>query len=65
MLPSDPGIGYIPPADDTDWYLPDEHLRWLTRRTVGEAAWPVADGALPDDPPAAPDAPPLEPSPKR
>jgi acyl-CoA dehydrogenase len=46
MLPSDPGIGYIPPADDTDWYLPDEHLRWLTRRTVGEAAWPVADGAL-------------------
>ena len=29
-----------------DWYLPDEHLRWLTRRTVGEAAWPVADGAL-------------------
>ncbi len=46
MLPSDPGIGYIPPADDTDWYLPDEHLRWLTRRTVGDAAWTVADGAL-------------------
>jgi acyl-CoA dehydrogenase len=46
MLPSDPGVGYIPPADDADWYLPDEHLRWLTRRTVGEAAWPVADGAL-------------------
>ena len=46
MLPSDPGVGYIPAADDGDWYLPDEHLRWLTRRTVGEAAWPVADGAL-------------------
>ena len=46
MLPSDPGVGHIPPTDDTNWYLPDEHLRWLTRRTVGEAAWPVADGAL-------------------
>jgi hypothetical protein len=46
MLPSDSGVGYIPPTDDTDWYLPDEHLRWLTRRTVGEAAWPVADAAL-------------------
>jgi acyl-CoA dehydrogenase len=46
MLPSDPGVRYIPAADDTDWYLPDEHLRWLTRRTVGEAAWPVAEGAL-------------------
>jgi alkylation response protein AidB-like acyl-CoA dehydrogenase len=46
MLPSDPGVGHIPPTDDTDWYLPDEYLRWLTRRTVGEAAWPVADGAL-------------------
>jgi alkylation response protein AidB-like acyl-CoA dehydrogenase len=46
MLPSDPGVRYIPPTDDADWYLPDEHLRWLTRRTVGEAAWPVADGAL-------------------
>jgi alkylation response protein AidB-like acyl-CoA dehydrogenase len=46
MLPSDPGVRYIPAADATDWYLPDEHLRWLTRRTVGEAVWPVADGAL-------------------
>jgi alkylation response protein AidB-like acyl-CoA dehydrogenase len=46
MLPSDPGVRYIPATDDVDWYLPDEHLRWLTRRTVGEAAWPVADGAL-------------------
>ena len=46
MLPSDPGVRYIPAADDADWYLPDEHLRWLTRRTVGEAAWPIAEGAL-------------------
>jgi acyl-CoA dehydrogenase len=46
MLPSDPGVRHIPVADAADWYLPDEHLRWLTRRTVGEAAWPVADGAL-------------------
>jgi acyl-CoA dehydrogenase len=46
MLPSDPGVSYIPAAGDADWYLPDEHLRWLTRRTVGEAVWPVADGAL-------------------
>src|ERR1700730_9222619 len=46
MLPSDPGVRSIPAAGDADWYLPDEHLRWLTRRTVGEAVWPVADGAL-------------------
>jgi alkylation response protein AidB-like acyl-CoA dehydrogenase len=46
MLPSDPGVHFIPAADTTDWYLPDEHLRWLTRRTVGEGLWPVADGAL-------------------
>jgi acyl-CoA dehydrogenase len=46
MLPSDPGVEYIPAADASDWYLPDEHLRWLTRRTVGEALWSVADGAL-------------------
>jgi acyl-CoA dehydrogenase len=46
MLPSDPGVRYIPAGDDADWYLPDEHLRWLTRRTVGETAWPVAEGAL-------------------
>jgi alkylation response protein AidB-like acyl-CoA dehydrogenase len=46
MLPSDPGVRYIPAADDGDWYVPDEHLRWLTRHTVGEAAWPVADAAL-------------------
>ncbi|MHB8488154.1 MAG: acyl-CoA dehydrogenase family protein [Candidatus Dormibacteria bacterium] len=46
MLASDPGAKYIPAADDSDWYLPDEHLRWLTRRTVGEALWPAADGAL-------------------
>jgi acyl-CoA dehydrogenase len=46
MLPSDPGVKYIPAADAEDWYLPDEHLQWLTRRTVGEALWPVAEGAL-------------------
>ena len=46
MLQSDPGVRYIPPPDRADWYGPDEHLRWLTRRTVGEAAWPVADAAL-------------------
>jgi alkylation response protein AidB-like acyl-CoA dehydrogenase len=48
MLPSDPGVRHIPVGDDADWYLPDEHLQWLTRRTVGDAAWPVADGALRD-----------------
>jgi alkylation response protein AidB-like acyl-CoA dehydrogenase len=47
-LPTDPGARHIPlPADD-DWYTPDEHLRWLARRTVGEAIWPVAEGALQD-----------------
>ncbi len=46
MLPSDPGVRHIPGGDEADWYEPDEHLHWLTRRTVGEAAWPVADGAL-------------------
>jgi len=46
MLPSDPGVRYIPPADRVDWYQPDEHLRWLARRTVGESLWPVADTVL-------------------
>ncbi|HEV7677580.1 MAG TPA: acyl-CoA dehydrogenase family protein [Candidatus Dormibacteraeota bacterium] len=47
-LPSDPGARHIPlPADD-DWYAPDEHLRWLVRRSVGEAIWPVAESALQD-----------------
>ena len=46
MLPSDPGTRYIPPPDRADWYQPDEHLRWLARRSVGEAAWPVAEAAL-------------------
>jgi alkylation response protein AidB-like acyl-CoA dehydrogenase len=48
MLPSDPGLRYIPATDAADWYLPDEHLRWLTRHTVGEDIWPIADGALRD-----------------
>ncbi|HZS16078.1 MAG TPA: acyl-CoA dehydrogenase family protein [Candidatus Dormibacteraeota bacterium] len=47
-LPSDPGARHIPLLDEEDWYAPDEHLRWLTRRGVGEALWPVADGALRD-----------------
>src|SRR2546425_3922565 len=46
MLPSDPSASRIPPLDDGDWYGPDEHLQWLTRRTVGEALWPVAESAL-------------------
>ncbi|HUZ68174.1 MAG TPA: acyl-CoA dehydrogenase family protein [Candidatus Saccharimonadales bacterium] len=46
MLPSDPGARYIPPTDRTDWYQPDEHLRWLARRAVGEELWPTAEAAL-------------------
>jgi alkylation response protein AidB-like acyl-CoA dehydrogenase len=46
MLPSDPGARYIPPTDRTDWYQPDEHLRWLARRAVGEKLWPTAEAAL-------------------
>jgi alkylation response protein AidB-like acyl-CoA dehydrogenase len=37
---------YIPALDRSDWYGPDEYLRWLTRRTVGEGLWPVAAAAL-------------------
>jgi acyl-CoA dehydrogenase len=48
MLPSDPGARHIPLPEHTDWYAPDEHLRWLTRRTLGEAVWRVAEGALAD-----------------
>ncbi len=48
VLPSDPSVRHIPPPDRADWYEPDEHLRWLTRRTVGEGVWPVADAALRD-----------------
>ena len=46
MLPSDPGARYLPPADRSDWYQPDEHLRWLARRTIGEDLWPTAETAL-------------------
>ena len=46
MLPGDPSASHIPPLDDGDWYRPDEHLQWLTRRTLGEALWPVAESAL-------------------
>ncbi len=45
-LPSDPGVSHIPPADESDWYEPDEHLRWLVRRSVGESLWPTARAAL-------------------
>lgn len=45
-LPSDPGARHIPPLDTTDWYTPDEHLRWLVRRVAGESMWPTMDGAL-------------------
>jgi alkylation response protein AidB-like acyl-CoA dehydrogenase len=48
MLPSDPGARHIPIVDADDWYTPDEHLRWLVRRLVGEDVWPVADAALQD-----------------
>ncbi|HEY6377677.1 MAG TPA: acyl-CoA dehydrogenase family protein [Candidatus Dormibacteraeota bacterium] len=47
-LPSDPGARHVPDPVDPDWYTPDEHLRWLARRAVGEALWPVAEGALQD-----------------
>jgi len=46
MLPGDPSASHIPPLDDGDWYRPDEHLQWLTRRTLGEALWPIAESAL-------------------
>jgi alkylation response protein AidB-like acyl-CoA dehydrogenase len=46
MLPSDPGARHIPLPEHTDWYAPDEHLRWLARRTLGEPVWGVAQGAL-------------------
>ena len=45
-LPSDPGSRHIPPLDTADWYSPDEHLRWLVRRTAGESLWPALDAAL-------------------
>src|ERR1700729_3606130 len=48
MLPSDPGAQYIPPPDRSDWYQPDEPLRGLARRTVGEELWPTAEAALQD-----------------
>ena len=48
MLPVDLGVHHIPMPQSTDWYTPDEHLRWLLRRSVGEAVWPVADASLGD-----------------
>jgi acyl-CoA dehydrogenase len=47
VLPnSDPGSRYIPALDEQDWYTPDPHLRWLVRRSVGEAVWPMAEATL-------------------
>ena len=46
MLPTDPGVRHVPLPEHSDWYTPDEHLRWLARRTLGEAIWPVAERAL-------------------
>ncbi len=46
MLPTDPGTRHIPRERRDDWYSCDEHLRWLVRDSVGEAVWPVAEGAL-------------------
>jgi acyl-CoA dehydrogenase len=47
VLPnSDPASRYIPPLEDQDWYTPDPHLRWLVRRSVGEAVWPTAEAML-------------------
>ncbi|MFN2451414.1 MAG: acyl-CoA dehydrogenase family protein [Candidatus Dormibacteria bacterium] len=42
----DPGVAAIPTPERDDWYAPDEHARWLVRRSVGEAVWPVAGAAL-------------------
>ena len=42
----DQGAHHIPEVDGADWYTPDEHLRWLVRRSVGEGAWPATDAAL-------------------
>src|SRR5437016_5211037 len=40
------GSQHIPEVEATDWYSGDEHLQWLVRRSVGEAAWPTAEAAL-------------------
>ncbi|GAC1335605.1 MAG: hypothetical protein NVSMB17_18700 [Candidatus Dormibacteria bacterium] len=40
------GAHHIPEVVASDWYSGDEHLQWLVRRSVGEAAWPVAEAAM-------------------
>ncbi|GAC1339759.1 MAG: acyl-CoA dehydrogenase family protein [Candidatus Dormibacteria bacterium] len=40
------GVEHIPAPERDDWYGPDEHCRWLVRRSLGEALWPLADRAL-------------------
>ena len=42
------GSHHIPDFKNTDWYSGDEHLKWLVRRSVGEAVWPTAEAALRD-----------------
>jgi len=46
MNMSDTDSRYIPALDGSDWYAPDEHLRWLVRRMAGETLWPTADSTL-------------------
>src|SRR5438309_4234529 len=46
MSMSDSDSRYIPALDGSDWYAPDEHLRWLVRRMAGETLWPTADSTL-------------------
>ncbi|MBV9525409.1 MAG: hypothetical protein JOZ46_06300, partial [Candidatus Dormibacteraeota bacterium] len=46
MLPSDGGARHIPEPNGHDWYTPDEHLRWLTHRAVGDGDWAVAESVL-------------------
>ena len=45
-MTSSPDSRYIPALDRSDWYTPDEHLRWLVRRSVGESLWPLADSVI-------------------
>jgi acyl-CoA dehydrogenase len=40
------GSHHIPEVAAADWYEPDEHLRWLARRSVAESEWPAAEAAL-------------------
>jgi alkylation response protein AidB-like acyl-CoA dehydrogenase len=49
MIPGqDSGAHHVPLPEADDWYTPDEHLRWLVRRSVGEAVWSAAQARLED-----------------